>query len=222
MKSFFVIVFAFFISITYIVNDVKAKLIESDLIFDKPVKKLPNIVFVDEVENKYAIKDFEGQIIILYFWASWCVDCVSELQSLDALKSKLIYENILDVEIIPISIDFKSIDFIYGIYKEMDIKNLGLFLDQNKKIMKAIGVRGVPCTIVLDKDLMQIMKVSKNIKWDSANIIEQIIKLRGGPVKKYQNDDADSNLVPALQKNSDNAEHYDISQHDKKEERIDE
>ena len=177
-----------FFSLSSTISNATTKLIEQVLSFTTPVRKIPKISFVDEVKNNYNIKDFEGQIVILYFWASWCIECINELKSLDILKSKLLYENIADIEIIPISIDFKQPEFLYSIYKGAKIENLGLFLDKNKKIMKTVGIGSVPHTIILDKDLREILRTNQSIKWDAKITIDQLIRLRGGPVKKYQSD----------------------------------
>ncbi|MDJ1256957.1 MAG: TlpA family protein disulfide reductase [Candidatus Midichloria mitochondrii] len=181
-----------------------------ELVFSKAVRKIPKINFVDEVENNYDIKDFEGQIVILYSWASWCVECINELKRLDTLKSKLLYENVADIEIIPISIDFKQPEFLHSVYKNTGIANLGLFIDQNKKVMKTLEISGAPYTIILDKNLMEIMRTNQHIKWDKANIIDQLIKLRGGPVKKYQSDALQLEHSEDLQKEGDNVDNSDI------------
>lgn len=52
--------------------------------------------------------------------------------------------------------------------------------------MKTLEISGAPYTIILDKNLMEIIRTNQHIKLDKANIIERLIKLHGGPVKKYQ------------------------------------
>ena len=204
MKILIVLLWVCYFSLNSTIINANTKMIEQDLSFNKPIKKIPKISFIDEVENNYNIKDFEGQIVILYFWASWCIECINELKRLDILKSKLLYENITDVEIIPISIDFKQPEFLYSIYKDAKVKNLGLFIDRNKRIIKTIGVSGVPFTIILDKDLREIMRTNKGIKWANQAVIDQLIRLRGGPVKKYQSD------APLLLKENDKEKENDI------------
>ncbi|MDJ1305693.1 MAG: TlpA family protein disulfide reductase [Candidatus Midichloria sp.] len=210
MKSFFIFLLIAFLSAKAAFCETEQKAIMQELVFSKAVRKIPKINFVDEVENNYDIKDFEGQIVILYFWASWCVECINELKRLDTLKSKLLYENVADIEIIPISIDFKQPEFLYSIYKNTSIANLGLFIDQNKKVMKTLEISGAPYTIILDKNLMEIMRTNQHIKWDKANIIDQLIKLRGGPVKKYQSDTLQLEHSEDLQKEGDNVDNSDI------------
>lgn len=159
--------------------------------------RISEINFLDEVNNVYNIKSFEGQVVIFYFWASWCLECIKDIQKLDSLKAKLLYHNINDVEIIPISSDFKRVDHLISIYKEIKIKNLGLFFDHNKAIAKLLRIENLPRAIILSKNLIKVCEFSNKINWDHEDIVDKIIMLRGGPVRNYQDIEA---IEPHLEK----------------------
>ncbi len=154
--------------------------------FQKDSDRVGAFSFKDDNDNTYHIKEFEGQIVVFYFWASWCMSCVDELKLLNELKTKLLYENILDIEIIPISLDFKKHDSLYSVYKKSEISNLGLFLDKEKSAIKALGVFNVPFTVILDKNLKIITKTKHSIAWTDSDIVKQLIDLRGGKIEKYK------------------------------------
>ena len=137
--------------------------------------KIPALEITDEDGNSYNMKQFEGQVVILYFWASWCIECVDEVVQLNKLKQKLIYENINNVEIIPISIDFKNTKALTKIYHDSNINNIGLFLDTNKSVMRGLSVSNVPTSIILSPKLEEIGRHNYNIKWSSKENVSSII-----------------------------------------------
>lgn len=180
------IIISFFLysalSLTNFVDDKHAAL---PLQVENPSSKIEHINIYDEIGTQYDIKSFEGQIVILYFWASWCQKCQDDLQYLDKLKSDLLYENINDVEILPISIDFKQGAFLRKLYQTLKIQNLGVFVDTGKKITQLFDIQNVPYTVILNKNLQSILQTNKNIKWHTDEVKAQIIALRGGAIQKY-------------------------------------
>ena len=137
--------------------------------------KIPAFEISDEENNTYNVKQFEGQLVIIYFWASWCLECIDVLIQLDKLKEKLLYENINNVEIIPISIDSKNIYNIEKIYSDSNIRKLGLFFDSHKAAMKVLGVNSIPTSIILNSERKEITRNNYSIKWNIQENIQSII-----------------------------------------------
>jgi thiol-disulfide isomerase/thioredoxin len=52
----------------------------------KPAKL--NFAFKDINNRKAALSDFKGKVIILDFWATWCVPCKAEIPGFIALQQK--------------------------------------------------------------------------------------------------------------------------------------
>lgn len=52
----------------------------------KPAKL--NLTFKDVNGKKVALSDFKGKVIILDFWATWCVPCKAEIPGFVALQAK--------------------------------------------------------------------------------------------------------------------------------------
>src|SRR5437899_11962620 len=43
----------------------------------------PAIGFTDDQARNLSLADFRGRVVLLNFWATWCVPCVEEMPSLD-------------------------------------------------------------------------------------------------------------------------------------------
>ena len=60
----------------------------NNLVINKKLVKYDNITFINEENKQINLKDYQGKLIILNFWATWCAPCKEEMPSLDSLKKK--------------------------------------------------------------------------------------------------------------------------------------
>lgn len=94
-----------------------------------------------------ALKDYEGSVVLIDFWATWCGPCVHEIPNV-----KNVYKKYHDqgLEIISISLD-RSVDPLKRFIKEKDLSWHHIF-DEGGKIASKYGVRGIPHMIVVGHD----------------------------------------------------------------------
>lgn len=52
-------------------------------------KPLPPFELADLDGETHALEDYEGRVLLINFWASWCAPCVRELPSLARLEQQL-------------------------------------------------------------------------------------------------------------------------------------
>ncbi|MEE2930370.1 MAG: redoxin domain-containing protein, partial [Pseudomonadota bacterium] len=62
----------------------------------------PSAAFVDADGNNIRLQDFEGQTLLINFWATWCGPCEREMPSLAALQTA---RGDADFKVIAISVD---------------------------------------------------------------------------------------------------------------------
>jgi thiol-disulfide isomerase/thioredoxin len=55
---------------------------------------------VTDGNHSLRLADYRGKVVILNFWATWCIPCIAELPSLTAMQQKL-----PQVQVIAVSID---------------------------------------------------------------------------------------------------------------------
>ena len=82
----FLIIFAFLISNCGAaeIKDIK------NLVINKELKKYDGLTFLDDQSNEIQLDQFEGNLVLLNFWATWCAPCKEEMPSLDQLQSQKI------------------------------------------------------------------------------------------------------------------------------------
>ena len=138
-----------------------------NIVINKYPKSYKNITFKD-INNKIInLKDFENKLIILNFWATWCVLCLEEMPSLDSLQSK----KINDLIIFPINIGQEDLLKSKLFFKELKIKNLNIYSDPKVKLPKKFLIRGIPTTILINKEGKEFARIIGSIDFNDRKFI---------------------------------------------------
>ncbi len=139
--------------------------------------KFPPFNVLDNKEKPLILKfnqDLKKKGFVINFWATWCVPCKEELPDLSLLKSKIKKYNI---DVFTISIDKKDIQDQLKFLSNNGASNLDHFFDKEMKIFKALKLRGIPTTIIVDQNSFIISKHEGILKWGEDEIINKIKSL---------------------------------------------
>ena len=142
------------------------------LVLDKP-KIYKEIIFQDREGNQINLNSINTEeIYILNFWATWCAPCKDEMPSLDKLQA------IEGIFIYPINMEDKNLNNVDKFYKDLKIKNLNVYFDQGLKLVKFFTLRGVPTTIILNKNKEMIARISGSIDFEDEKFISWIKSIK--------------------------------------------
>ena len=139
--------------------------------------KFPILNVLDSNEKSLILKfnqDLKKKGFVINFWATWCIPCKKELPDLSLLKSKIKKFNI---DVLTISIDKKNIADQLEFLSKNGASNLDHLFDREMKIFKALKLRGIPTTIMVDRNSFVISKHEGVLKWGEDKIINKIKKL---------------------------------------------
>ena len=139
--------------------------------------KFPTIKVMDNNEKPVILKfnqELNKKGYVINFWATWCVPCKKELPDLSLLKSKIKKYNI---DVLTISIDKKNIKDQLEFLSKNGASNLNHFFDKEMKIFKALKLRGIPTTIIVDQNSFVISKHEGILEWGQDEIINKIKSL---------------------------------------------
>ena len=140
-------------------------------------EKFPNISILDDKGKSYLFKfnDISNQNgYVINFWATWCLPCKKELPDLSLLKLKL---HKYKIEVITISIDKKNIKDQLIFLSKNNGSDLTNFFDKKKELYKALKLRGIPTTILIDKNGFIISKHEGILKWAEDKVVKKIVNL---------------------------------------------
>ena len=139
--------------------------------------KFPALKVLNNKEKPLILKfnqDLQKKGYIINFWATWCVPCKKELPDLSLLKSKIKKYNI---DVLTISIDKKDIKDQLEFLSNNGASNLNHFFDKEMEIFKALKLRGIPTTIIVDQNGYIISKHEGILKWGEDEVINKIKSL---------------------------------------------
>ena len=139
-----------------------------NLVLIKNPKLYEDVTFLDINEKNVNLDDFKGKLIILNFWATWCAPCKEEMPSLDDLQSNTKLNNL---KIFPINIGQEDIFKSKIFFKELNIKNLNIYIDAPITLAKKFALRGVPTTILFNKEGKEFARMIGSIDFNSEEFI---------------------------------------------------
>ncbi len=114
---------------------------------------------------------FQGQVVLLNFWATWCAPCIREMPSLDRLQAKLKGEGL---EVIAVSEDFAGLDLVGPFFERLKLENLAIYLDSTGALGKAFGIAGLPTTLLIDRQGRMVGGLEGPAEWDSDEAVALI------------------------------------------------
>ncbi len=134
---------------------------------------LPDISFADAEGTTVSLKNWEGKLVLLNIWATWCVPCREEMPTLDKLQKELGSDSF---EVVALSIDRAGVKVVEEFYREINIRNLRIFVDQSGTAARDLKVFGLPATLLIDTKGQELGRLIGATEWDSAEMIS-LIKL---------------------------------------------
>tara|TARA_B100000900_G_scaffold87589_1_gene71210 strand:- start:2169 stop:2678 length:510 start_codon:yes stop_codon:yes gene_type:complete len=140
-----------------------------NLIINKELKKYSDLSFLDDQNNQINLDNLNGNLILLNFWATWCAPCKEEMPSLDQLK---LNKNLNNLKIFPINIGKDNLKKSLKFYDDLKIKNLNIYFDNPSTLAKKIGLRGVPTSILINKEGYEFARIVGSIDFSDKNFIK--------------------------------------------------
>ena len=139
-----------------------------NLIINKELKKYDNLSFLDDKNNQINLDDLNGNLILLNFWATWCAPCKEEMPSLDNLQSN---KNLNNLKIFPINIGKDNLKKALEFFEDLEITNLNIYFDNPSTLAKTFSLRGVPTSILINKDGYEFARIMGSIDFNDKNFI---------------------------------------------------
>jgi thiol-disulfide isomerase/thioredoxin len=123
-----------------------------------------------------SLGDYAGKGLVVNLWATWCVPCVAEMPELQDLARKVAGEGIL---VLPLSSDRGGAEVVRRFYAANRIEALPVLLDPRGEAGRAWGARGLPTTIVIDRQGRERGRVEGAIDWAGAATVAELRRLVG-------------------------------------------
>jgi thiol-disulfide isomerase/thioredoxin len=142
-----------------------------NIVVHKEPIEIKELKFQDFNLNEVDLTEKKGNIMILNFWATWCAPCKEEMPSLEELSKK--YPEIL---IYPINLEKPNQNKAKKFFTDLDISNLDIYFDSDFSLVKLFNMRGVPTSILIDKNGKEFARVIGEIDFFDKSFVNFLKK----------------------------------------------
>jgi thiol-disulfide isomerase/thioredoxin len=141
-------------------------------------RPVPPLTFLDADGKERNPGDFGGRGLVINLWATWCPPCVAEMPALDRLQAMVEREGIV---VLPLSSDRGGRAQVEPFYQRVGLRHLGIWLDPRGAAARALGARGLPTTVILDRTGQERARLEGEAEWDAPELVAAVRRLtRGG------------------------------------------
>lgn len=125
--------------------------------------------FEDFEGNQYSLEDFQDEVILLNFWATWCPPCRAEMPSIQKLYNE--YGN--KIAMILITSEEKN---IIRDYLEENNYDLPVYI-QKTALTPSFPVQSIPTTFLIARDGSLLLKKTGAANWNSDDFKSKLDNL---------------------------------------------
>ena len=140
-----------------------------NIVIHKVPKTYDNVIFFDKKDQKININEFEGKLLILNFWATWCEPCKEEMPSLDNLQANPEFNNL---KIFAINVGKENLKKVNNFFKILNIKNFEPYFDAPISLARIFSLRGVPTSIFINKNGEEFARIIGFIDFNNKKFID--------------------------------------------------
>lgn len=142
-----------------------------EFVLADPPRPAGPLAFTDLEGKELTLDQFKGKVVILNLWATWCVPCIKEMPSLERLSQKMKDKG---VAVMSISQDRGGMKQVGPFLDKHGLKALPIYLDPKGGVLKAIAGRGLPTTLVIDREGREVGRLEGDAEWDGAHAVALI------------------------------------------------
>jgi thiol-disulfide isomerase/thioredoxin len=143
----------------------------------------PPFAFTDAEGKEHGAADFAGRGLVVNLWATWCLPCIAEMPALDRAQARLSDEGVL---VLALSSDREGRAKVEPFYRDRGIRHLGLWFDPRGAAQRALGARGLPTTVIIDRKGRERARLEGAAEWDTPEMLAAIRRLVGPPAPELK------------------------------------
>lgn len=148
------------------------------LVFHPAPVATTDVPFTHEDGRDMVLADLAGRYVVLNFWATWCAPCRVEMPHLSALQSDLGGDNF---EVVTVATGPNPLPAMERFFDEIGVENLPLHTDARQRFARAMGVLGLPVTLIIDPEGREIARMQGEADWSSPSAVAIITALLDDP-----------------------------------------
>lgn len=124
---------------------------QKKVLFSRQIgKRAPDFSLLDTAGKTYSLDDFEGKLLLVDVWASWCGPCIKEFPYLGELEQKL--KGNKNFQLLSVSTDDSKQLWVKNGILRFKPPGLGLWVGKEKLFSSAYNIDLIPVLMLLDSN----------------------------------------------------------------------
>ena len=134
-----------------------------DILRDPPPQ--PTQSFTDASGASTNLAAFQGDVVLVNLWATWCAPCITEMPMLADLQTEF---SDTDLRVIAVSVD-RLDDRAKAKARLAQLSNgaLAFYHDPRMAIVYPMKARGFPTSVLYDRNGKELARLAGEAKWNS-------------------------------------------------------
>ncbi|QQS13592.1 MAG: TlpA family protein disulfide reductase [Rhodospirillales bacterium] len=124
----------------------------------------PAFAYLDAADRQESLAGLRGKVVLVNFWATWCVPCVKEMPGLDRLAGRIGPERFT---VLALSLDGPSRPKVAPFIESKGLKRLEVRFDARRAAFTALGVSVLPTSVLFDAEGREVGRLVGDAEWDS-------------------------------------------------------
>jgi len=141
-------IFLFCFSIFSSISQTNENIPLNNMVINEIPKPISSLIFEDFLGNQINLNQYNGKLVIINFWATWCAPCKKEMPSLDKLYQA---KNFKNLQVFAVNMEQPNTLKTKKFFTDLNIKKLEIFFDSNLNFVKEFKLRGMPTTVLINK-----------------------------------------------------------------------
>jgi thiol-disulfide isomerase/thioredoxin len=127
----------------------------------------PEVSLADTTGQTAELSRLRGKPVIVNLWATWCEPCLREMPSLERLQSRLGER----ITVLAVSEDRGGNKAVEPFIAKLGLKSVKIYIDPKSEVGHAFGARGLPTSLLIDREGKVRGRVEGAAEWDSPKIL---------------------------------------------------
>jgi len=133
-----------------------------------PPMQMGGYAFQDADGNTVRLADFKGRPVLLNIWAKWCAPCLAEMPKLNQLQANTAPGTLA---VVTVAVDEPDPAKVRDFLANRRWDALEPYLDPKNVFAKALAIKAIPVSLLIDKDGFALVRVDAPVDWYSDEAI---------------------------------------------------
>jgi peroxiredoxin len=120
----------------------------------------------------HRLSDYQGQVVVVNFWSSWCTPCRREMPALEQA-----WQRLRPFGVTVLGVAMQDDPEVVGRFLQESGVTFTILMDPDGKASQRWPFSGIPATFVLDRQGRMVYRALGLREWDNDEIIDRLIEL---------------------------------------------